>query len=137
MSFGKFDKNSNTSPVSEINTTPLVDIMLVLLIIFIVTAPLITNTVSINLPNVNSVATKEKSVKLNIALNEKGELFFNNKKISYEDLSLLLKSEVDKNHNIEMRLQADKNSLYQNIAEIMTLANKAGITKIGFVSNVK
>jgi len=136
MAFGGFDQNSKGSPMSEINTTPLVDVMLVLLIIFMVTAPLITNTVNVNLPNSKSVASVEKPNVINLSLNDQGKLFWNGKEINEQDLPQLLQNEAAKKKDTELHLQADRDTRYQKITDIMTAANKAGISKLGFVSKV-
>ena len=137
MSFGGFEKNNNSSPMSEINTTPLVDVMLVLLIIFMVTAPLITNTININLPNSKSAASQEKPNVINLSLDDQGKLFWNGKQINEQELPQLLQNEVAKKRDTELHLQADRNTRYQKITDIMTEANKAGISKLGFVSKVQ
>ncbi len=136
MSFGGFNQDKNNSPMSEINTTPMVDVMLVLLIIFMVTAPLITNTVNVNLPNSKTVASPEKPSIINLSLNAQGQLIFNGKNINDNDLPQLLQNEVAKKKDVELRLQADRDTRYQRITDIMTEANKAGISKLGFVSKV-
>lgn len=123
--------------MSEINTTPLVDVMLVLLIIFMVTAPLITNTVNINLPNSKTAASPEKPNVINLSIDAQGNLSFNKKTISDADLPQLLQNEVTKNKDTELRLQADRDTRYQKITDIMTEANKAGISKLGFVSKAE
>jgi len=137
MSFGGFDKNNNAAPMSEINTTPLVDVMLVLLIIFMVTAPLITNTTNINLPNSKTTASLEKPNVINISLDEMGRIFWNGKEISQENLPQLLQNAMAIKKDTELRLQADRETRYQKITDIMTEANKAGITKLGFVTKVE
>lgn len=136
MTFGNFNQNNN-APMSEINTTPLVDVMLVLLIIFMVTAPLITNTVNINLPNSKTAASPEKPNVINLSIDAQGNLSFNKKTISDADLPQLLQNEVTKNKDTELRLQADRDTRYQKITDIMTEANKAGISKLGFVSKAE
>jgi len=136
MSIGSFDKNDDNEAMSEINTTPLVDVMLVLLIIFIITAPLITNTVSVNLPSTKSIATPQKNNVVNVAIDANGQLFWNNKKINEDDLSqLLVDTKKDKNET-EIHLQADENTPYKKITQIMAHAQKAQVSKIGFVSKV-
>lgn len=136
MSFGGFEKQNN-APMAEINTTPLVDVMLVLLIIFIVTAPLITNNVSVNLPKTKSVATPQKPSVIKIGLNEKGQMFWNGTAISKADLVTLFADTAKDKPDTELHLEADKDSRYQEITEIMVEAQKAGITKLGFVSKVQ
>ena len=122
--------------MSEINTTPLVDVMLVLLIIFIVTAPLITSNVNINLPTSKSSASQDKPNIINIGLDDKGRLFWNNKEIKEQDLSRLLSEAAQDKPNTEIRLQADRNTRYEQITKIMTEAQSAKINKLGFSTKV-
>jgi biopolymer transport protein ExbD len=136
MSFGGFEKQNN-APMSEINTTPLVDVMLVLLIIFIVTAPLITNNVSVNLPKTKSTASPQKPTIVKVGLNEKGQMFWNGTEISKDDLATLFSDTAKDKPDTELQLEADKNSRYQEITEIMVEAQKAGITKLGFISRAE
>jgi biopolymer transport protein ExbD len=135
MSFGGFNKQSN-APMSEMNTTPLVDVMLVLLIIFIITAPLITNSVNINLPSSKSAATPQKPNVVNVGIDEKEKLFWNGKEINEDQLALMLEDAVKNNPNTELRLQADRNTRYEKITDVMTKADKAGINKMGFATRV-
>ncbi len=122
--------------MSEINTTPLVDVMLVLLIIFIITTPLITNSININLPSNKSTASIEKPNVINLGLDADGNLFWNGKTINQKDLPQLLAGATKNKTDTELHLQADRDTHYQKITEIMTEAGKAGITKMGFVSRV-
>ena len=127
----------NNAPMSEINTTPLVDVMLVLLIIFMVTAPLITNTVNVNLPNTKSTATPEKPDVINVSIDTNNRVFLNGKEIDQDNLLQLLQNLNTQKDNTEIRLQADRDVHYQKIAEIMTIAQQAGINKLGFVSKIE
>ena len=139
MSFGEFNQQGQfgTKPMSEINTTPLVDVMLVLLIIFIITAPLITNNINVDLPNSKSSTTKQKPSVVNVGLDKNGQMFWNGKKIEEADLSNLLHDALEANPETEMRLQADRTTYYERITQIMTEAKKAGINKIGFETKVE
>jgi biopolymer transport protein ExbD len=137
MAFGGFNQNNNSAPMSEINTTPLVDVMLVLLIIFMVTAPLITNTVNVNLPNTKSAASPEKPNVISLSIDDKDRIFLNGKQIDEKDLPQLLQNLAAKKSDNELRLQADRDVRYQRIAEIMAEAQKAGIAKLGFVSRIE
>lgn len=132
MSFGSFEKNG--APMSEINTTPLIDVMLVLLIIFIVTAPILTNSVNVNLPNTKSAAKPLKPNVINLSLDKNNQLFFEGRQISEAELVTILKQISAKGEQTELHLQADKDTRYERITQIMTEAQKAGITKLGFVS---
>jgi biopolymer transport protein ExbD len=134
MKFGAFDIQSTHTPMSEINTTPLVDVMLVLLIIFIVTAPLLTHSIRIDLPTAGSAVTPEKPDIITLSLNHEGALFWNNTPIAQNDLSQRLTEAGTHKPQPELHLRADRDTRYQRIAEIMTSAQKAGIQKLGFVS---
>lgn len=135
MSFGGFN-NKQSVPMSEINTTPLVDVMLVLLIIFIISAPIITNSVNINLPSSKTSATPEKPNVVNVAIDDKEKVFWNGKEINEDDLEKLLRDAKSSNQNTELRLHADKNTRYEKITSVMTKADKAGIKKMGFTTRV-
>lgn len=138
MAFGNFDNNNNRPLMSEINTTPLVDVMLVLLIIFIVTAPLLTNNINIDLPSAKTNVTPEKNNIINVAIDDKGNIFFNSKLINQDQLpQLLAQAKEGKQGETEMHLRADKNTRYQQITEVMAQAQKAGISKLGFVNKVE
>ncbi|MFT6258841.1 MAG: biopolymer transport protein ExbD [Rickettsiales bacterium] len=133
MSFGGFNRKSD-APMSEINTTPLVDVMLVLLIIFIITAPIITGNINVKLPEASSSASPKKEDVINVSLDENGQLFFNEIKVGEKELSFLLKDSFTNNPNIELRLNADRNVRYEKITQIMSIANESGISNLGFVT---
>lgn len=136
MSFGGFEKNGN-SPISEINTTPLVDVMLVLLIIFIVTAPLITSTTNVNLPQTKTAASTQKPDVAKISIDEKGQVFWNGLKVGEEDLRNLLNHHSKKSPDAELLLEIDRSTRYQEITNVMSEAKQAGISKLGFVTKIE
>ncbi|MFT6331843.1 MAG: biopolymer transport protein ExbD [Lentimonas sp.] len=136
MSFGGFNRQNN-APMSEINTTPLVDVMLVLLIIFIITAPLITGNINVKLPNANSAVYPKKDDVININLDDNGQLFFNDQAVNETELTNMLKEASSNNPNVELRLNADRDTKYEKITQIMALANNAGISNLGFVTITK
>jgi len=127
---------SNQEPMVEINTTPLVDVMLVLLVIFIITAPLFHQAVVIDLPKVDSAKLDEKPRIIQVALDAEGRVFIDNALVTTdglgEQLQALLKSGLP---TPEMHLRADRNTRYERIAEVMALAQKQGVTKIAFVTD--
>jgi biopolymer transport protein ExbD len=134
MSFGAFDQQAGPAPMNEINTTPLVDVMLVLLIIFIITAPLLTHTVRVDLPKAGASTTAEKPDVITISLNREGKLFWNDAPVSDTELPTRLAAAGNRKPQPELHLRADRDTRYQKIAEIMATAQKAGIQKLGFVS---
>jgi biopolymer transport protein ExbD len=129
--------NSHTQPMSEINTTPLVDVMLVLLVIFIITAPLLTHAVKIDLPQATSQPIVDKPEIISIAINETGELFWNDVPLVSGELKQNLTRIAGQKPQPELQIRADKATRYQVLAEIMADAQNAGVTKLGFVSEPK
>lgn len=135
MSSGGFSgDNHHTQPMAEINTTPMVDVMLVLLVIFIITAPLLTHAVKIDLPQAGSHTNQEKPDTVTLSINAKGKLFWNNEPFEEADLASRLATAAQKKPQPELHLRADKMTSYQQLATVMTSAQKAGIEKIGFVT---
>jgi biopolymer transport protein ExbD len=133
MSFGGFDSGNRTAPMAEINTTPLVDVMLVLLIIFIITAPLLTHAVRIDLPEASSTPNSEKPETVTLAIDADGKLFWNDQPIAEGDLEPRLAEAAARNPQPELHLRADKNTRYEKLAQVMAAAQHGGITKMDFV----
>jgi biopolymer transport protein ExbD len=134
MSFGGFDSGNRTAPMVEINTTPLVDVMLVLLIIFIITAPLLTHAVRIDLPEASSTPNSEKPETVTLAIDGDGKLFWNDQPIAEGDLEPRLAEAAARNPQPELHLRADRNTRYEKLAQVMAAAQRGGITKMGFVT---
>jgi len=134
MSFGGFNQQGNHVPMSEINVTPMVDVMLVLLIIFIITAPLLTHTVQVDLPVAGGTVNPEKPDIITLSLNREGKLFWNDAAVDEGTLTERLTQASSRKPQPELHLRADRETRYQKIAEIMANAQKAGIQKLGFVS---
>jgi biopolymer transport protein ExbD len=135
MAFGGFDQGGGARPMAEINTTPLVDVMLVLLIIFIITAPLLTHAVKVNLPQAASRAAPEEPETITVAVNAAGDLYWNTDRIAYEDLfdKLAQAARVDPQPSLHLRI--DRDVRYQRVAEIMAAARNAGLSKLSFVTD--
>lgn len=128
------EASSHTQPMSEINTTPLVDVMLVLLVIFIITAPLLTHAVKIDLPQASSQPLPEEPRVISIAIDGAGSMYWNDVPMVQGELKQKLLQIADKNPQPELQIRADKETRYQLLAEIMADAQNAGITKLGFLS---
>lgn len=137
MSFGAFDQQGAPAPMSEINTTPLVDVMLVLLIIFIITAPLLTHSIRVDLPATAGTSQPEKPDIVTLSLNAEGRLFWNDAPVDDAQLPQKLEAAAARKPQPEIHLRADRDTRYQKIAEIMSSAQKAGLQKLGFVSQPK
>ena len=134
MGGNQFSAGEDTQPMSEINTTPLVDVMLVLLVIFIITAPLLTHAVKIDLPQATSQPIEDKPEVISIAINDAGQLFWNDMPLVEGELNQKLVLVADQKPQPELQIRADKATRYQVLAEVMAEAQNAGVTKLGFVS---
>lgn len=132
MAFGGFDQHTS-QPMAEINTTPLVDVMLVLLIIFIVCAPLMTQTVAVNLPKAVGAATEQKPEIVNLSIAADGQLSWNGDKVADEGLTQCLTELAARQPQPELHLMADKDVRYERVAQVMALVRAAGVSKLGFV----
>ena len=134
MAFASFDKRGGGAPVSEINMVPLIDVMLVLLVIFIVTAPLLTHAVKLDLPKVSSQANQLKPDKIDFAIDGTGQRFWNGEPVARDEAARRLAAEGKKTPQPEVHLRADQSVAYRAVAETLADASRAGLTKIGFVS---
>lgn len=128
---------SHVAPMSEINTTPLVDVMLVLLVIFIITAPLLTHAVKIDLPQASSQPLPEKPEVISVAIDNGGKMYWNDVPMVQGELKVKLLQIASKKPQPELQIRADKETRYQVLAEVMADAQNAGITKLGFISEPK
>ena len=134
MAFGGFEQQ-NGQPMAEINTTPLVDVMLVLLVIFMVTAPLFTHAVKIDLPQAQSQLNPEKPETISIAIDAGGQIYWNNQPVLESDLFTRFGQAATATPQPELHLRVDRDTRYQVIARVMSDAQRAGLRKIGFVTD--
>lgn len=136
MAFGSGDFGSgNNQPMSEINMTPLVDVMLVLLIIFIVCAPLMTQAIKVDLPQVDAAALDQKPETIKLTVKADGQTFWDDTAVTPAELKTRLESAAQVNPQPEVHLSADKDARYEKIAEVMGATREAGLAKFGFVTN--
>jgi biopolymer transport protein ExbD len=130
-----FTSNSGGGPMAEINVTPLVDVMLVLLIIFMITAPLMSHKIRIDLPQANpNVQEQNPPEPIDLAVKETGEIFWNDELVTEAMLQAQLRVSAQKNPQPELQIRADKDTKYQLIATVMANAKSAGMVKIGFIT---
>ena len=129
-----FSTQDSDEVLSEINVTPLVDVMLVLLVVFIVTAPLLTNSIPINLPKTESVAPVEQKDPLVVSIDGQGKLFINKDEIQPNLLEINLASAKAKNPDVRVQLQADDGVSYGEVARAMASIERAGITKLSVIT---
>ena len=134
MAFGSFDRKTSSQPMAEINMVPLIDVVLVLLVIFIVTAPLLTNVVKLDLPKAASAADIQKPEKVEFAIDANGGLFWKGERITREDAIARFAEEGRKRPQPEVYLRADQNVPYRYVAETLADASKGGLSKVAFVS---
>ncbi len=135
MAFGSFDAGGNTQPMAEINTTPLVDVMLVLLVVFIITAPLLTHSIPLDLPTAQAPATAQKPETITLSIDPAGKVFWNDEPLAGNDaLGKRLRAAAARQPQPELHLRADRETRYQRIAEVMSSAQQAGIARLGFVT---
>lgn len=137
MAFGGFNDNKQQAPMADINVTPMVDVMLVLLVIFIITAPLFTHAIKLDLPNAQSAPAPEKPETISVSINAEGAIFWNDSAISQKDLDNKLANAAQAKPQPELQLRADKNTRYEIIAQVMSAAQSNGLTKLGFVTDAK
>ena len=134
MAFASFESKRASAPIAEINMVPLIDVMLVLLVIFIVTAPLLTNAVKLDLPKVSSQLNQLKPDRIEFAIDSAGQRFWNGEALSRAESIERFKVEGRKPQQPEIHLRADQNVAYRSVAETLADASKAGLTRVGFVS---
>ena len=135
MAFGSFDSRRHQGPMAEINVVPLVDVMLVLLVVFIITAPLLTNSVKIDLPKATSNPNITKPDHIEFAIREDGSLYWSGEKIEAAALPGRFALEAKKQPQPELHIRADRMAHYELVAQVMSTAAKAGVTRIGFVTD--
>ncbi len=134
MGFASFDSKNANAPMAEINMVPLIDVMLVLLVIFIVTAPLLTQAVKLDLPKANAQANEAPTDKIEFAIDAQGVLFWNGESVSREEAAKRFALESQKQPQPEVHLRADQNVAYRAVAQTLADASKAGLSKVGFVT---
>jgi biopolymer transport protein ExbD len=135
MAFASFDNRHAGAPMAEINMVPLIDVMLVLLVIFIVTAPLLTQAVKLELPKANAQPNVVKAEKVEFAIDANGQRFWNGEPVSREQAAERFMAEGKKQPQPEVHLKADQSVAYRNVAQTLADATKAGLTKVGFISD--
>jgi biopolymer transport protein ExbD len=125
----------NEAPMSEINTTPLVDVMLVLLIVFMITVPVITHTVPVELPKVSNVVTETKPENVVLAVNKEGQVFWNQALVPDANALLeRLKTVAVISPQPEVHVRADQLTRYEHVGRVILTAQRAGIQKVGFIT---
>ena len=133
MAFGTQDEADEV--MNEINMTPLVDVMLVLLIIFIITVPVMKHSVNVDLPRAVNQQELIKPETVRLSIDADGKYFWNERQVTQEELSPLLQAEAAKDPQPDLHIRGDKNARYEFVAQAMAAAQRAGVRKIGFVTD--
>ena len=134
MAFGRLERRAEAPPMSEINVTPLVDVMLVLLVIFMLTAPLLTSAIRLDLPQAEGLQSGEAPQAVTVALDAKGQLFFNDKPVDAAALAQQFEATARRSRETEVQLRVDEAVPYGQVVALMGSAQKAGLSRIGFVA---
>lgn len=137
MAFGGFNDGRQPAPMAEINVTPMVDVMLVLLVIFIITAPLFTHAIKLDLPNAQSASAPAKPETVSISIDGKGAIYWDNDPVTQNDLEAKLVDAAQRHPQPELQLRADKSTRYEVVAQVMAAAQTRGLTKLGFVTEAR
>ena len=127
-------KKFSKDPISEINVTPFVDVMLVLLIIFMVTAPLLTVGVQVDLPETSADSLPEEQEPLTLTINSKGEIFIQESKVDYENIISKILAVSKNRTDTRIYVRGDKTINYGRVLEIMGLLSGSGFTKVALIS---
>ena len=135
MSFGRLERSQGSETMSEINVTPMVDVMLVLLVIFILTAPLMASSIKLELPKTDAATASEAPKFVVLVVDKAGQIFLNDKPIALDALEASLTQTSVQNPETEVQLRADKAVPYGTLVEVMGAAQKAGLNRIGFVAD--
>lgn len=134
MAFGSFDNKGAGSTVSEINMVPLIDVMLVLLVIFIITAPLLSHSLKIDLPQASGEPVQQEPRIIDVAIDGAGVLYWNEQRIALEQLDAEFAAIAGDEPQPTVRIRADQDTRYEILAQIMSSARAAGIKRLGFVT---
>ena len=134
MSFGRLERNRGAQPMSDINMTPLIDVMLVLLVIFIITAPLMTSSLKLDLPRAEGAAPSDAPAFVALAIDADGRLFLADQPAGREQIVERVRAAARRDPATEVQLRADRKVPYGRVAELIGWVQEAGLTRIGFIT---
>ena len=134
MAFGRLERRSGPAPMSDINMTPLIDVMLVLLVIFMITAPLMTSSLKLDLPKTDAAQPSDTPQFVTVALDPQGRLYFGDEALETAAFTARVTEAARQNPKTEVQLRADKGVPYGRVAEVIGVVQKAGLSRIGFVT---
>ena len=134
MAFGRLERTEGPRPMSDINVTPLVDVMLVLVVILIITAPLMASSLRLDLPKAEGAKPQDAPKFVTVGMDARGGLFLDDKPVTPAQLAQALSEAAKRNPETEVQLRADQSVPYGKVVEVMGAAQKAGLSRIGFVA---
>lgn len=135
MAFGGLSSQRGAQPVAEINMIPLIDVMLVLLVIFIVTAPLLTHAVKIDLPRASSEINTPKQESIHLSIDAAGQVYWNGETVDSDAMRARMATSARLDPQPELHIRADGELAYKRVVNVMSDAAKAGLTRIGFITD--
>lgn len=135
MAFGSFDEESADAPMSEINMVPLIDVMLVLLLVFMITAPLMTHAVPIQLPRATNEPPPEEPSRIAISIDKDGQFYVDADPVDRESLQARLRVAATQTPQPVLNLSADRDTPYETVAQVLGDAAKVGLARIGFITD--
>jgi biopolymer transport protein TolR len=134
MAFGRLERRTGANPMSDINMTPLIDVMLVLLVIFMITAPLMTSSLKLDLPKTEGARPTDAAQFITVAVDPQGKLYWGDEVLEADALKRRVREAAQRNPATEVQLRADQSVPYGRIAELIGLVQEGGLVRIGFVT---
>jgi biopolymer transport protein TolR len=135
MAFGRLDRGTGAQPMSDINMTPLIDVMLVLVVILIITAPLLASSIKLDLPKTGAAKPGDAPQSITVVMDASGQTYLKDQAVDLDVLGRQLMTTAQANPQTEVLLRADKGVPYGRIVEVMGAAQQAGLSRIGFVAD--
>ncbi|OLL29855.1 biopolymer transporter ExbD [Burkholderia sp. SRS-W-2-2016] len=135
MAFGGLEKKQTAAPMAEINMTPLIDVMLVLLVIFIITAPLFSHAIRLDLPKVAAAPARQTPQTIALSIDGAGRLYWNGQPLTLAQLRERFAEAGKQSEQPEIQLRAERSTRYEVIAQVMGAAQQAGLERLGFVTD--
>lgn len=135
MAFGGLEKKQQAAPMADINMTPLIDVMLVLLVIFIITAPLFTHAIRLDLPRVASESARQTPQTITLSIDAAGKIYWDGNPLTLDQLRARLTDAGRSKEQPEIHLRAARDTRYEIVAQVMGAAQQAGLERLGFVTD--
>ena len=134
MAFGRLERSPGSQPMSDINMTPLIDVMLVLLVIFMITAPLMSTSLKLDLPKSDAASASDAPQFLAVAITPDGTLYLGDERLTADAFAERVAKAAQANAQLEVQLRADRSVPYGRVAELIGVVQKAGLNRLAFVA---